>query len=314
MHSIPGQPTFALENKGKEIKTMTTTKRIEVILSPVETHWVGDGFKVHNFIPAAPGLDMQHMDPFILLDYNAPMRVPALRTPAGVGVHPHRGFETVTFAYQGKVQHHDSAGGGGIIETGDVQWMTAARGVLHKEYYETEWSKRGGIFHMVQLWVNLPAKDKMSEPRYQAIRNADMGRRLLADGKSFVEVIAGEYDGVKGPADTHSPVMLMNARLQEGAKADFSFPSNYNTGLLVVQGSALVNGQKAPTDHFVKFANEGETFTIEAVTDDTVVLVMSGEPLREPIVSYGPFVMNTRAQIQEAFDDFNQGKFGYLED
>lgn len=242
MHSIPGQPTFALENKGKEIKTMTTTKRIEVILSPVETHWVGDGFKVHNFIPAAPGLDMQHMDPFILLDYNAPMRVPALRTPAGVGVHPHRGFETVTLAYQGKVQHHDSAGGGGIIETGDVQWMTAARGVLHKEYYETEWSKRGGIFHMVQLWVNLPAKDKMSEPRYQAIRNADMGRRLLADGKSFVEVIAGEYDGVKGPADTHSPVMLMNARLQEGAKADFSFPSNYNTGLLVVQGSALVNG------------------------------------------------------------------------
>lgn len=290
------------------------TKKIEFILAPVETHWVGDGFKVHNFIPAAPGLDMHRMDPFIMLDYNAPMKVAASKYPAGVGVHPHRGFETVTIAYQGKVQHHDSAGGGGIIGTGDVQWMTAASGVLHKEYYEKEWSRQGGIFHMVQLWVNLPAKNKMSAPRYQAITHESMGRYPADKSGSFVEVIAGEYKGVKGPALTHTPVELMNARLQEGATAEFSFPAHYNTGMLVVQGSAKVNGHDAPTDHFVKFANEGETFTIEATSADTVVLIMSGEPMNEPIVSYGPFVMNTKEQIREAFDDFNHGKFGYLED
>ena len=291
-----------------------TMKKIEFVLAPFETHWVGDGFKVHNFIPSGPGLDMKRMDPFILLDYNAPMKVPALKRPAGVGAHPHRGFETVTFAYQGKVEHHDSFGGGGVIGSGDVQWMTAASGVLHKEFYEEEWSRKGGTFQMVQLWVNLPAKDKMGEPRYQAIKNEMMGRYPIDGQGSFVEVVAGSYKGVEGPAMTFSPVALMNARLRKGAEADFSFPAAYNTAALVVRGSAKVNGVDAPTDHFVKFANEGEDFTVEAVEDDTIVLVMSGEPLREPIASYGPFVMNTKQQIREAFDDFNRGKFGYLED
>lgn len=290
------------------------TKKIEFIMPPHETHWVGDGFKVHNFIPSAPGAEMKDMDPFILLDYNAAMTVPPSKTPLGVGVHPHRGFETVTIAYKGKVEHHDSSGGGGVIGTGDVQWMTAAGGVLHKEYHEKEFSEKGGEFQMVQLWTNLPARDKMNAPQYQAIENAQMGRAELPDNAGFVEVISGEYNGVKGPATTHSPIALMNAKLNKGGKADFSFPAHYNTALLVIEGSVKVNGENAPLDNFVKFANEGETFTVEATSDNTITLILSGEPLNEPIASYGPFVMNTKEQIMQAFEDYNQGKFGYLED
>ncbi len=290
------------------------TKKTEFIMKPHETHWVGDGFKVHNFIPSASGLDMKRMDPFILLDYNAPMTVPPSETPMGVGVHPHRGFETVTIAYKGKVEHHDSSGGGGVIGTGDVQWMTAAGGILHKEYHEREWSKRGGEFQMVQLWTNLPAKDKMAAPGYQTISSKEMGRYALPEGGGSVEVIAGEYKGVKGPAHTHSPIFLMNARLNGGGKADFAFPPHYNTALLVVEGNVSVNGETAPTDNFVKFRNEGEVFTVEAVGGDAVALIMSGQPLNEPIMAYGPFVMNTRAEIMQAFEDYNNGKFGYLED
>lgn len=293
---------------------MTTRKHVEFVIAPHETHWVGDGFKVHNFIPSAPGLSMQRMDPFILMDYNAPMDVSAGDIPKGVGVHPHRGFETVTIAYKGRVQHHDSAGGGGVIGEGDVQWMTAASGVLHKEYHEVEWAKTGGEFQMVQLWVNLPAKDKMSAPHYQAIENSSMGRYPVSEKGGYIEVIAGEYQGVKGPATTHTPVAMMNARLKKGESAEFSFPAHYNTALLVVEGQARINGDvDAPTHHFVKMDNNGETFSIKA-TDDCVVLVLSGEPLREPIVSYGPFVMNSKTEIQQAFDDFDKGLFGVLED
>lgn len=287
-------------------------KSVQFVMRPHETHWVGDGFKVHNFIPSAPGLSMREMDPFVMLDYNAVMHVPPSNTPMGVGVHPHRGFETVTLAYKGKVQHHDSAGHGGIIGQGDVQWMTAAGGVLHKEYYEKEWAKEGGDFQMVQLWTNLPKKNKMDEPSYQAIENKDMGRYPISKG-SYVEVIAGEYKGVKGPAKTHSPIALMNAHLKAGEEAEFSFPASWNTAALVVEGDAFVNGEAAPLDNFVKLAHDGETFTIKAERD-AIVLVMSGEPLGEPIESYGSFVMNTRAEIIQAFDDFKAGKFGYLED
>lgn len=289
-------------------------KKIAFVTHPQETHWVGDGFKVHNFIPGIPGLEMKDMDPFILLDYNAKMEVTPSDTPRGVGVHPHRGFETVTIAYNGKVQHHDSAGNGGIIGTGDVQWMTAASGVLHKEYYEKEWSRQGGTFQMVQLWTNLPKADKMSAPGYQAIPNETMGRYVLPSNSGFVEVIAGKYNDVEGPAHTHSPISLMNARLNLGGKATFSFPENYNTALLVVQGSILANEIDVPENNFVKFENKGEVFTVEATEPDTVVLIMSGKPLHEPIVAYGPFVMNTKQEIMQAFDDLNHGKFGYLED
>lgn len=289
------------------------TKNIEIIASPKPAHFVGDGFRVHNFIPGIQGMDMKRMDPFIMLDYNSKFHFNGSDSPRGVGVHPHRGFETVTIAYQGKVEHHDSAGGGGIIGEGDVQWMTAAKGVLHKEYHETEWSKTGGIFQMVQLWVNLPSVYKMSCPKYQAIKNADMEKVDLGDN-GYVEIIAGEYNGHKGPATTFSPVNMMNAKLKSGVKAEFNFPASFNTGALVIEGSIIVNGeQKVPTDHFVLFQNEGETFSIEAA-EDALILIISGQPLNEPIYPHGPFVMNTREEIMQAFEDYNTGKFGYLED
>ena len=282
-------------------------------MAPREPHFVGEGFRVHNFIPSGRGLGMHRMDPFIMLDYNSKYHFTGRDEPRGVGVHPHRGFETVTIAYQGKVAHHDSSGGGGVIGEGDVQWMTAASGVLHKEYHEAEWSKKGGDFQMVQLWVNLPAKDKMSPPKYQALKKEDMSRFQLGDGKGEIEVIAGQYRDVSGPATTFSPVHLMNARLKTGASAVFVFPAHYNTALLVIEGSITVNGgENVPTDYFVLMETSGEEFTIES-TDDAVVLVMSGEPLGEPIAAQGPFVMNTNEELAQAMRDYNLGKFGYLE-
>ncbi|MDM1552651.1 pirin family protein [Empedobacter falsenii] len=288
------------------------TKNIEAVIAPREPHFVGDGFRVHNFIPSGYHLDMRRTDPFIMLDYNSKFHFPATDKPKGVGVHPHRGFETVTIAYEGSVSHHDSSGGGGTIHQGDVQWMTAASGVLHKEYHAEEFYKQGGIFQMVQLWVNLPAKDKMSAPKYQAIEHKDIPTVEVENG--FIEVIAGEYNQTKGAASTFSPVNMLNAKLNEGGKANFSFPANYNTILLVIDGEVKVNNQEiVPTDHLLLFTNEGEDFSIEA-TENSVVLILSGEPLNEPIASYGPFVMNTQEQIREAFEDFNNGKFGTLED
>lgn len=289
------------------------TKKVEIVVQPKEPHFVGDGFRVHNFIPTGYRLDMKRMDPFIMMDYNSKFYFEPIDKPRGVGVHPHRGFETVTIAYHGRVEHGDSSGGGGIIGQGDVQWMTAASGVLHKEFHETEWAKQGGIFQMVQLWVNLPAKDKMSKPKYQAIKQKEMINIDLGEN-GLVEIIAGEYNGEKGPASTFSVVNMMNAKLKKGGKADFSFPADFNTAALVIEGSIMVNGEeKVPTDHFVLFENEGENFTIEA-TEESIILIISGKPLNEPIYPHGPFVMNTREEIIQAFDDYNNGKFGYLED
>lgn len=292
-----------------------SVKQVEMVLAPREPHYVGDGFRVHNFIPSGYGLTMQRMDPFIMLDYGAKFHFPPSPSKAkGVGVHPHRGFETVTVAYKGSVAHHDSSGGGGVISEGDVQWMTAASGVLHKEYHSEAFSKTGGDFQMVQLWVNLPAKDKMSTPKYQAITNAQIPKIQVPNEGGFVEVIAGNYDGQKGVATTFSPVHMLNAKLSKGGEASFSFPANFNTGLLVIEGSVILNGNEdVPLDHFTLFANSGESFTVKA-TEDCVVLILSGEPLNEPIAAHGPFVMNTRAEIMQAFEDYELGKFGVLED
>ncbi|MBM3419400.1 MAG: pirin family protein, partial [Bacteroidetes bacterium] len=227
-----------------------STKKIEVIVPPREPHFVGDGFRVHNFIPSAYRLDMHRMDPFIMLDYNSRFYFPPSEKPLGVGVHPHRGFETVTIAYKGRVAHHDSAGGGGIIGEGDVQWMTAASGVLHKEYHEETFSKKGGEFQMVQLWVNLPAKFKMSPPKYQAISNQEMGIVELENNSGNVEIIAGEYQGVKGPANTFTSISMLNVKLNERGIAEFSFPAHFNTALLVVEGEIQVNEDGiVPVDH-----------------------------------------------------------------
>lgn len=290
-----------------------TTKKIEKIIAPPAPHMVGDGFRVHNFIPSAYPLSMQRMSPFIMMDYNSKFHFSPTNELRGVGVHPHRGFETVTIAYKGKVAHHDSAGNSGVIGEGDVQWMTAASGILHKEYHEEQFSKQGGDFQMVQLWVNLPAKDKMSPPKYQGITNDEISKFELPNNGGQVEVIAGAYNGVAGTASTFTPVSLLNAKLHKDATTSFNFPASYNTALLVVEGSIKVNGiETVPTDNFVLFANEGEEFTIEA-SQESVILILSGEPIDEPIAAHGPFVMNTQQEIIQAFNDFNLGRFGYLE-
>jgi redox-sensitive bicupin YhaK (pirin superfamily) len=254
---------------------------------------------------------MQRMSPFLMLDYGAKFYFPPTDTPRGVGVHPHRGFETVTIAYKGRVAHHDSAGGGGIINQGDVQWMTAASGVLHKEYHDVEFSKAGGDFQMVQLWVNLPAKDKMSKPKYQAIENKQIPRVPVHLG--YVEVIAGVFQDSKGAADTFSPVNLLNVKLSKGGQAHFDFPIHYTTAIVVIEGNILLNNTHiVPENNFVLFNLDGITFDMEA-TEDSIILVLSGEPINEPIASHGPFVMNTRQEILQAFADYENGKFGSLD-
>ncbi|QQS31595.1 MAG: pirin family protein [Acidobacteriota bacterium] len=295
-----------------ETKQARQVKKVERIVTPPPRHWVGDGFNVHGFLPHGP-LDAERMSPFFLLDYNAKMDFPPRKTPYGVGPHPHRGFETVTIAYKGKVAHHDSRGNGGVIGEGDVQWMTAGSGLLHKEYHEKERSMRGGEFQMVQLWVNLPAVHKMTEPRYQAITNGEMGRAALPNGGE-VEIIAGEFDGVKGPATTFSPVHLYNAKPIAGSEFKLSFPEHYTTAILAIEGSATINGDtELPLDHLAVFANEGTEIVVRA-NEDAILLVLAGEPLNEPIAQYGPFLMNTREEIVQAIQDFQSGKFGELAD
>lgn len=291
-----------------------STKKVELVAAPAQPHFVGDGFRVHNFIPSAYHLEMERMNPFIVLDYNSKFYFPASDKPRGVGVHPHKGFETVTIAYKGRIAHHDSSGGGGIIGEGDVQWMTAASGILHKEYHEESWSKAGGDFQMVQLWVNLPAKYKLLNPKYQAITNSQINRFILENGQGEIEVIAGQFKNIKGAASTFSPINLFNAKLNKGAKTEFNFPAKFNTALLVIEGNITVNDSElVKVDHFVLFENKGETFTVLA-NEESTVLILSGEPINEPIAAHGPFVMNTREEIMQAYDDFNKGKFGYLED
>lgn len=286
-------------------------KSIEKIVRPGVPHFVGDGFRVHNFIPGSSA--MERTSPFIMLDYNSKYNFPPSEIPKGVGVHPHKGFETVTIAYKGRVEHGDSSGGGGVIGEGDVQWMTAGNGVLHKEFHETEWSKQGGEFQMVQLWVNLPAKDKSTPAKYQAIKNQDIPRVSVANGNGEVEVIAGEFQAIKGAASTFTPINMFNVRLKKDAETTLSFPKNYNTALLVIEGRIVVNNEhNVPTDYFVLFRNDGENIILKA-SDDAIVLILSGEPINEPIAAHGPFVMNTRQELIQAFNDFNEGKFGHLD-
>jgi len=292
-------------------KKETNCRAIEKMIAPPETHWVGDGFRVHNFFPY--GLAEQRMSPFYLLDYNSKHTFSPSRRPRGVGPHPHRGFETATFAFKGKVAHHDSRGNSGVIGEGDVQWMTAGSGILHKEYHEEEFSRRGGDFHMIQLWVNLPARYKMTEPKYQAIENGQFGKFVVPGDLGVVEVVAGEYSGVKGPATTFSPVEIYIGKVKKGARLEFPTHAGFNTGLVNLEGTLLINdADEVPVDNFVLFANEGERFIVEALTDATY-FILSGEPLNEPIAAHGPFVMNTQEEIRQAMGDFGRGTFGHLE-
>lgn len=286
-------------------------RNIEQVLTPRNFNWVGDAFYTTSFI--GKEIPRTRMSPFFAVGYNADIDFEAKEIPRGVGAHPHKGFETVTIAYKGKIEHKDSRGNHGVIGEGDVQWMTAGSGILHQEYHEEEFSKRGGTFQMVQMWVNLPAKDKETAPKYQDLRVGEM-TRVAIDERSFVNVIAGEYQGQQGTGTTFSPIDLYNAYLQQGSSATFTFNNTWSTAILVIEGSVKVNdSQELAKDSFAMFENNAEdTFKLTATSDDTLVLIMSGEPLNEPIAHYGPFVMNTQEQLAQAFEDFHAGKFGRL--
>lgn len=274
-------------------------------------HWVGDGFPVKNLF----SYDRlgQAISPFLLLDYAAPYHFDSTTEQHGVGSHPHRGFETVTVAYQGEVTHKDSAGGGGTIQAGDVQWMTAGSGVVHEEFHSPDFAQHGGLFEMVQLWVNLPAKDKMTEPRYQAITAADIPRIEMDDGAGHIRVIAGEFDGHCGPAKTFSSVNMWDGELKADYETFVHVPVGHNALLVVLKGEVSVNGgQKVLDSSIVMFARDGDPAIQLQAYQDTQFLVLTGEPLNEPIQGYGPFVMNTKDEIVQAFQDFNQGKFGEI--
>lgn len=286
-------------------------KSIErIIQRPAKPGMVGDGFRVFNYIPRG-GVSQQRISPFLMLDFNAEYDFGPTENLRGVDVHPHKGFETVTIAYKGAVEHYDSSGNSGVIHPGDVQWMTAGKGILHKEFHEREFSRKGGPFEMVQLWVNLPKKDKGVEGHYQAITADQMGKVEIPNGGGVVNVISGQFNEVAGPAETYSPVNLFDIKLKDGGEITASVSENHNTALLVINGAIEVNGEVVREHDFVLFENKGDEITLKA-SADSVVLLLSGEPIDEPIVSYGPFVMNTKAEIQEAINDFQSGKFGTL--
>lgn len=290
---------------------MKELKKIKFIFNrPERPGMVGDGFRVYNYFPSGNNI-RKEVSPFLMLDFGASFYFPPSDTPRGVDVHPHRGFETVTIAYKGAVAHHDSAGNSGVINPGDVQWMTAGAGILHKEYHEQNWSKKGGDFEMVQLWVNLPKSHKMTPPKYQELTAANMPKVILPDAKGQVNVIAGDFNGTKGAATTFTPVNLFDIKLKAGAELDFTTPITHNTTLLVINGDITVNGEKAGQHDFVMFRDNAEGISIKA-NEDATLLVLSGEPIDEPIAQYGPFVMNTQQELMEAIDDFNSGKFGRL--
>lgn len=287
-----------------------SNKSINAILNPPPAHSVGDGFYVHNFFPSGHRIKMS---PFFLLDYNAKTELAPSDVPRGVGVHPHRGFETVTLVYHGAVAHHDSAGNAGVIYAGDVQWMTAASGVLHKEYHESNFSKQGGFFQVVQLWVNLPAKYKMTAPKYQSLSASNIPKVELPNGAS-VSVVAGNFQQTQGGASTFSPLELYNIKLLKGNEIQLPSPSHYHTAILVLEGALLINGEeRINTNQMAYFNQDGETINLSA-TAESLILYLSGEPINEPIAQYGPFLMNNAQEIQQAIEDYNTGKFGYLED
>lgn len=287
-------------------------KTIHKIVSDVSPHMVGDGFRVSGYIPG-PENFAHETSPFLVLDYNAPWQIPAgSGHRRGVGAHPHRGFETVTIVYEGELEHRDSSGAGGKIETGDVQWMTAASGVIHEEFQTDEFTQKGGTQHMAQIWVNLPSKYKMSDPKYQSLTKDNIGVYHIDETGSIARVIAGNFKGTKGPATTFTPVEMYDIRLNKGASVSFELPESYNTMLLISKGRVFINDEKeAAFKDFVLFGHAGETIQLKA-SEDSYILVLSGEPIHEPIASYGPFVMNTKQEIMNAIDDYNSGKFGKL--
>lgn len=288
-------------------------RKVRKVFKARSPHWVGDGFYVNSVFHHMS--DEFKTDPFLMMDYAAPQYyAPNQAAPLGVGSHPHKGFETVTFAYSGEVEHKDSSGAGGVIKPGDVQWMTAGAGVIHQEFHSHEFSKRGGMFEMVQLWVNLPAKFKNVAPKYQHLSGSDMPTIELENGAGTVRVIAGEFMGKNGIASTHTELNVIDGTLKDGGKLRFSTPSGHTLSIVVLRGGSLeINGgeAKASDAELVSFEKEDDEVSIKA-SGDVKFMILSGKPFDEPVVGYGPFVMNSKEEIEQAIDEFNKGEFGKI--
>ena len=286
-------------------------KNIIGIYTSPRAHWVGDGFPVRTlFSYDTMG---KQISPFLLLDHAGPAAFTPTEQRRGVGQHPHRGFETVTLVYKGEVEHRDSTGAGGTIGPGDVQWMTAAKGIIHEEFHSEAFARSGGALEMVQLWVNLPAKDKMTDAGYQTILDGDIPTLPLADNAGSLRLIAGEFDGVKGPARTFTPIDVWDMRLKAGRSVTLDLHAGRNTALVVLRGTLRINGTEVAREgQLALFERDGTQLRLES-SDDAMVLLLSGEPIDEPIVGHGPFVMNTEQEIHQAFADYQSGQFGQMQ-
>jgi redox-sensitive bicupin YhaK (pirin superfamily) len=284
-------------------------KKVIGIQGNDQGHWVGDGFPVRTlFFYQDLG---KQMSPFLMLDYAGPAEFLPTTERKGVGSHPHRGFETVTIVYKGEVAHKDSTGQGGVIGPGDVQWMTAGSGILHEEFHAEGFAKNGGTLDMVQLWINLPANLKMTKPGYQAILDQQIPAIELKHGAGVARIIAGDFDGHKGPAHTFTPMNVIDLKLQKG-KVDIAIPEGWNTSLVVLRGAVEAgDGVLAKDAQMLMFSSQGQDIQLNAL-EESIALLLSGEPIEEPIVGYGPFVMNTKEEIAQAIQDFNSGSFGKI--
>ena len=301
---------FANTGAGTRRDKESEMKKVLGTYSSPRPHWVGDGFPVRSlFSHASHG---QHISPFLLLDYAGPADFTPAKTPRGVGTHPNRGFETVTIVYKGEVEHRDSTGRGGVIGPGDVQWMTAAGGILHEEFHSKAFTAKGGTMQMVQLWVNLPKKDKNAEPGYQSILDADIPAVGLPEDAGTLRVIAGEFDGKRGPARTFTPIEVWDVALKSGAMARLPVPEGHTAAVVVLEGTVEVNGEAIAREaEFVLLDQKGSEVTIEA-NGNVRLLVLAGEPIDEPVVMHGPFVMNSKEEIVQAITDFQSGRFGAI--
>ena len=288
---------------------MPEQKQVLGVHSAAPPHWIGDGFPTRTLFPTH---GVTALSPFLLLDYAGPAKFEPSNRPRGVEEHPHRGFETVTISYQGSIDHRDSGGNSGTVNPGDVQWMTAASGVVHEEKHGKDFTAKGGDFEMVQLWVNLPAAHKMSKPRYQGILSADIPHVELGTG-AYARVIAGELNGVRGPGKTFTPVNVFDLRLEAGGTGKLSLPVGHNSAVVLLRGEVVVNGSSTLKGiaQVAPLSTSGETVLLEAKAQ-SLVLVLSGEPINEPVASFGPFVMNTQAELRQAAEDYHAGKMGHV--
>lgn len=287
-------------------------KELKNIIKAPLKHWVGDGFEVQSMFSYNNG--NENLSPFLLMDYNPPRYFEGNRkyNPRGVGEHPHRGFETVTIAYQGEVSHKDSYGGGGTIGTGDVQWMTAGSGLMHQEFHSEKFSEQGGMFEMVQLWVNLPAKHKMTKPKYQAISAQNIPIVNFPDNAGYARIIAGELEGTQGSANTFTPINMWDVRMSAGKSNVFSVPENHNLIILVLAGKVQINHDKWISPSELATFKRGGNYVELLAQEEAKILILSGEPIDEPVVGYGPFVMNSEQEILQAINDVRAGKFGQI--